>query len=760
MSVIAVMAAYAVIVPGGAARSAAATAAPVLVVTDLADPFGQYYAEILRAEGLNAFDVANLAGVTPDDLESREVVVLARTAISDAQVTMLTDWVGNGGNLIAMRPDAKLAGLLGLGTVTGDLSNGYLTSDPTSPAGTGITADSMQFHGTADRWTVAGAVPVARLSSTATGTPDDPAVTMRAVGISGGQAAAFTFDLARSIVYTRQGNPAWAGQERDAEVESTGQPPLIRSNDLFYGAKPGDVQPDWVDFTKIQIPQADEQQRLLANLITRMSADRLPMPRFWYLPRGLKAAVIMTGDDHAVGGTKGQFDWLYDTIPPGECSVAEWTCLRSTSYMYPITTLTDAEIAGYREKGFEISLHTSTKPPTSCDNYTESALRGFWDTQAAALKTARPNVASFRTTRTHCVAWSDWASQPKVEAAVGVGLDTNYYYWPRAWVKDRPGLFTGSGLPMRFADLDGTPIDVYQAATQMTDDSEITYTRHADTLLDNALGTKGYYGVFTANMHTDLNVHPGMEAIVASARARSVPVIAAEQMLDWLDGRNGSSFESIDYSAGRLRFSVSTAAGSAGLQAMLPVAGPTGPLLALGRGDVDVPTTKRTVKGVEYAVFDAEAGEYSATYSVPTPAPTETATPGAQPTPPASSSPEAVRPSPTQAPGGKTTTPVLKVGPTKVRASRQGVVVLRVSCSGCASTLKLQLRLRVGRRDVASRTVSVAPGAAKSVKLTLTSAAKRQLSQKGSLVATALATTKHAGKSLTSRTTVRLAAPR
>ena len=30
---------------------------PILVVTDPADPFGTYYAEILRAEGLNEFAV-------------------------------------------------------------------------------------------------------------------------------------------------------------------------------------------------------------------------------------------------------------------------------------------------------------------------------------------------------------------------------------------------------------------------------------------------------------------------------------------------------------------------------------------------------------------------------------------------------------------------------------------------------------------------------------------------------------------------------
>ena len=56
----------------------------------------------------------------------------------------------------------------------------------------------------------------------------------RRVGTHGGHAAAFTFDLARSIVYTRQGNPAWSGQERDGIAP-------IRSDDLFFGAAAGDV---------------------------------------------------------------------------------------------------------------------------------------------------------------------------------------------------------------------------------------------------------------------------------------------------------------------------------------------------------------------------------------------------------------------------------------------------------------------------------------------------------------------------------------
>ena len=74
------------------------------------------------------------------------------------------------------------------------------------------------------------------------------------------------------------------------------------------------------DLDKVAIPQADEQQRLLANLITQMNVDRAPLPRFWYLPRGEKAAVVLTGDDHALtNGTAGQFNRYLDYSPQG-CS--------------------------------------------------------------------------------------------------------------------------------------------------------------------------------------------------------------------------------------------------------------------------------------------------------------------------------------------------------------------------------------------------------------------------------------------------------
>ena len=52
----------------------------------------------------------------------------------------------------------------------------------------------------------------------------------------------------------------------------------LGSVDLFYGAYTYDPQPDWVDLDKVAIPQADEQQRLLANLIIQITSTKNPCP--------------------------------------------------------------------------------------------------------------------------------------------------------------------------------------------------------------------------------------------------------------------------------------------------------------------------------------------------------------------------------------------------------------------------------------------------------------------------------------------------
>ena len=708
---------------GGSAGTAAAfppgqgPGGPILVIADPADPFGRYYAEILTAEGLNAFDVRDIGQVSDATLSGYSVAILAPATPTASQAASLSAWVQGGGNLIAMRPGAALAGLLGLGSDGGDLDDGYIRVDTASGPGAGITGDTMQFHGRADRWTLAGAAKVADLYGNPTAATPHPAVTLHSVGTAGGQAAAFTYDLARSVVQTRQGNPAWAGQKRD------GQAGPIRPNDMFF--------PDWVNLGKVAIPQADEQQRLLANLVTQMSADRLPLPRFWYFPRGERAVVVMTGDDHRGDGTVGHFD-RFRALSTAGCSVADWDCVRSTSYVYSISDMTPAQVAAYQAQGFEIALHLNT----GCGNHTEDSLRDDWGTQLPSFLATWPGVVEApRTNRTHCIAWSDWATQPKVEREFGIRLDTNYYYWPGDWLQNRPGVFTGSGIPMRFADVGGSPIDVYQATTQLTDESEIDIPAHIAALLDGALGPQGWYGAFMANMHTDRDL-AGADAIVAAAQARGVPVISAEQLLDWIDGRDNSSFGGLGFDGSRLRFTLHQAAGARGLEAMLPAAAPAGALSSLTLNGAPVATGSRNLKGIEYLAFAGAPGDYVATYG-----------PGGGP-----GAAGAAR---------DRRAPRVRVRPRRVRVSRRGLMKLKVSCPRGELVCRVDLRLRRKGTTVARKKFRVAGGKTRRVSLRLTGKARRRLLRTGSLRVTAVAAARDlAANRATTRTRLRLLAPR
>jgi hypothetical protein len=599
---------------GGPARAAdAGPGGPVLVVTSGTSNQGAYIAEILRAEGLNLFGVVDIASVNAAMLASVDVVILARMPLPAARVADLTTWVTAGGNLIAFQPDAQLAPLLGLTGQGAQLANAYLLPDPGTRFGNGIARTTLQYHGAADLYTPSNAAALATLYSDAVTPTAWPAVTLRKVG--SGNAAAFTFDLASSVVWTRQGNPAWAASERDGFAP-------VRSDDKFYGNAAADPQTDWVDPARIGVPQADEQQRLLANLVTLLDASRRPLPRFWYLPQGRKAVVVMTGDDHGNGGTAGRFDKYLAASIPG-CAVDQWQCVRSTSYVYAGTPIGYSMQAAYDAQGFEIALHIDT----GCADFTPASLEQMYVQQVADWNASFPNLPPPVTQRHHCVVWSDWISGAQSELAHGIRLDTTYYAWPPSWINDVPGYMTGSAMPMRFSTLDGNPVDVYMAATQMTDESGQTFPKTVDTLLDNAIGLNAYYGVFTVNAHTDTPASDVSDAVIASAQARGVAVVSARQMLKWLDGRNTSSFGNVTWGGGVLGFTVVPGAGSTGLQAMLPIASNGLVLGGVTRAGSAVPYAVATVKGIDYAMFTADTGgRFGAQYAADTTAPAVVAT--------------------------------------------------------------------------------------------------------------------------------------
>ena len=584
----------------------------ILVLYNTSNPFSEYTAEILRAEGLDSFASAAVSTLSAGLLSQYDVAVLGDVAVTSQQVTLLTDWVTAGGNLIAMHPDKKLAGLLGLVDDSATQANAYLRIDTSAAPGAGITAATMQYHGPADLYeAAAGTRTVAALYTASQTATTHPAVTLRNVGTNSGQAVAFTYDLARSVVFTHQGNPAWAGQDRDGIAP-------IRSDDLFFGAAAGDVQPDWVDLTKVAIPQADEQQRLLSNTIEYIDQDNSPLPKFWYFPKGAKAVLVMAGDDHATAnGTQSTFDEL-SAMSPANCSVADWTCLRATSYMYAYGPMTAAQAAAYEAQGFDVGSHVST----GCVDWTPAALTQAFQNDLGAFRSTYPSLPAQGGSRTHCIVWSDWASEPKIEASFGIRMDLNYYYWPGTWVQNRPGYMTGSGIPMRFADSDGTMIDVYQEPSELVNENGETYPAGIAAMLEAALGPDGYYGAI--GTHYDYSDSFASE-LAQAALAYGIPAVSVQQMLDWTDARNASSFTTPVWNGGTLTFgaTVGTGAGSM-MRGMLPVTSAKGTLSALAKGGTPVSFTVETIKGIAYALFPATTGTYTANYGADTTPPTVT----------------------------------------------------------------------------------------------------------------------------------------
>ena len=411
---------------------------------------------------------------------------------------MFESWVTAGGNLIAMRPDPDLGGLLGLVDEGTDLSDAYLRIDTgAGRPGAGLVGQTIQFHGTADRYTPERRSRAAR--DAVFGRVDRHEQPGRHP--SGGR------------LERRPGGGVHLRPREVGRLHPPGQSRVGRSGARRRATTDHPLGRHVLTRTgstsdKIQIPQADEQQRLLANLIEHVNGDVMPLPRFWYFPRGEEAVVVMTGDDHASsGGTAGQFEWA-KSVSPAACNVDDWECVRQTSYIYPNTGISDAAADGvrggrirdldprqHRLLGLDAQLARGllrrTSSPTSRRTSRASPRRARSARTASPGATGRPSRRSSSTT----------ASGSTRTTTTG----------RRRGSRTGPGYFTGSGMPMRFADLDGSLIDVYQAATQMPDESGLTYATHINTLLDNAIGAPGYYGVVTTNMHTDSADHRGTE---------------------------------------------------------------------------------------------------------------------------------------------------------------------------------------------------------------------------------------------------------
>ena len=590
---------------------APSTGRPILLVVDDADPFGRYIAEILRCEGFAAFGVIDRSGLSDEALSTCDLVVLAPMLVARDELILLRGFVRRGGSLLVIRPDAALGELLGLRPTGRSLTQGYVQIGSSAPAWAELSSQPLRIDGPVDVFDLAGATPIASLSTSADGAQPHVAVSLRSLGQGGGKAAAFTFDLSRSVVHARQGNPSWAMDRRRRGP--------VRAIDLFIDpSSPGRLA--WTDDERVEIPRADELQRLFANVVVYLTSGRRPTPRFWYFPAGEKALLVLTGDDHGKADVASRFERrkTFDDRLRGSGD-DDANTVRATTYLWPDTPrrharpqLSDEAGADFHAEGFEISLH----PNAGRDDHRPEKLAYHLERSLRLWRSRYPSLPVPATLRWHCAAWAGWVEPALIGRVHGIRLDLNYYYFPADVVRDRPGFFTGSAMPMRFADADGHPIDVFQLCTQMTDESGQSYPVTVEALLDAALGDDGFFGAFAANVHTREDDDEFiLDAIVRTARSRGVRVISARGLLDWLDAREASCCEVVGWDERTLILSIDVAPGAAGrLTLLLPASNGERAVLSIASQGTPVPFRRHLAKGIEYVALEPQTGTYEVSY--------------------------------------------------------------------------------------------------------------------------------------------------
>jgi hypothetical protein len=592
---------------------------PILVVlnSSASSPFGPYLTEILRAEGITAFQTEQLTNLTSTYLASFPTVILTSTTLSAAQATLFTAYVSGGGTLIALRPDPQLAPVFGLTPATGTTADGYILVNAASPVGSGIASQTLQFHGTADHYTLNGATVVATIySDAATATPF-PAVVLSTYGA--GRAAAFTYDLAQSIAYTRQGNPATAGTDVDGDG-------VIRTIEGFIG---------WDNLDRLAIPQADEQQRLLSNLIVYLGKQTTPIPRLWYFPTAAeRSLIVLTGDDH------GQPTSTFQTMANDVAQRGG----RMTFYLSRYGFLTAAAEQSLWNQGFEFGLH----PYGYQDGQTLA--QGY----ASALSwfLGQGYLGPSNTVRTHMIEWQGWVDAARIEQQYGMQLDTNFYLWG-PWLQRSNGQWVcagypnGSGLPLPFVDQTGTIIPLYQQATELVDEQMIAgiASSYCNLSQDQALALSeqfldqsqaGFYSAITVQAHTDYylgNTSQWLQGLLSYAQTKGIPVWTASRWASFVQARHDAAISNLAWNptSHQLSFQVGSSVGEPTLTILVPADVQGFPVTAATVDGVPVATTSMTVKGLSYIGLPVSTGTHAVTVSYSTTA-TVTSTPTSTPT--------------------------------------------------------------------------------------------------------------------------------
>lgn len=604
---------------------------PILVVnnTSQQNSLNNYLAEILLAEGLNCFQITSISEVDNIDLHRYLLVLLSEGTLNTNQAEQLSEYVAKGGHLIAMRPGDQLASIFSVQRLPGETTEGYIQINTDHPFVKGMESISLQYHGAADHYALGESQALAWISDKNGNRSSFPALVLNELGQ--GSAAFWAYDLSKSIVYTRQGNPEWSNMERDGREG-------IRAHDAFV---------DWIDLDRIELPQADIQMRLLTRLITEMISDDLPLPRIWYFPNSSQSMLIATGDSHS-----NSVDAIHNVLQRLEARGGKMTIYYTPPLMNHFKRLVqhtrwwlDDSISGnvsalkgrnlpdprdvqdWRSRGHEFSIHP----------YVDDGLEIGWEKHWKNF-TGMGYGTNLTTVRTHKILWTGWVESARIQASYGIKMNLDYYHYGPAFRKNDGewvyGYFTGSGLPMRFVDLNGRILTIYQQLTNLVDEHlfKMPWGLGGSNLdLQSALAVSRellqksndvYHEVITGQFHVDPYALGGeisdtlgkwLNGTLDYAAENDIPIWTAASWLDFTERRRDTVVSNLEWfqPSQTLRFRIfSKIPDDLHLSVLIPADRQLGKLDSVILDGSKVPFVNRSIGGLDYGWIKVNSGDH------------------------------------------------------------------------------------------------------------------------------------------------------
>jgi len=560
------------------------------------DGFGKYTGEILRTEGFNEFHIKSLSDkdITASFLLKYDLVILAQREIGTAKGEIIKKFVHRGGNLIALRPDIFLSEIFGISPLQGVVDEGYIGIDTSAKEGRGLTSETIQFHGEADSYSLNNGREIASLYTDHDTKSDYPAVVSSTYGR--GKAYIFTYNLPWSIVYTRQGNPGYAGMEKDG-ING------LRAMDLFTDG--------WLDHSKNSLNQADIQMNLLSHCIENMTEGRKPLPRLWYFPDTLKCLVTLTND----GEYRNESDF------EGQFTDIDSAGAKMSIYIIGTINVSKEWVDKWTGRGFEISGHPDD---------TKEADNPRWSEMNNILSLKKKEITDLyglemRTIVNHWFVWCgrdsignpELAAQAMIEADNGLELDINYAHYDNGSNQGHflgsqgldQGNFTGSGLIMKFATSKGEILDIFQHLNNVYDQQ---YNENHDPegfyscfkgLMDRSINDEAY-SYISIKSHNDeyyFSKDPLMK-MISYSKNNGIPVWTAEKLNYFIRMRNEARFSDLRWKNKRLSFVLSSTKDHiADFSVMIPYNYDNMKIEAITLDGRKTDYFERSVKGTRYA---------------------------------------------------------------------------------------------------------------------------------------------------------------